>query len=82
MAEKLGGLTILGYLAGALILLVSLSAFVQLKILSGIFYAFAGALITPIIFHTITKNTTLPLTRGARVVMAIVFIAIAGFFYW
>ena len=82
MAEKIGGWTILGYLVGPLMLLAGLSAFIQLKIFSGIFYVSAGVLITPVTFHNITKNSSIALTKGARVVLAIVFIAIAGAFYW
>ncbi|MDD3083983.1 MAG: hypothetical protein PHP82_03100 [Candidatus ainarchaeum sp.] len=42
----------------------------------------AAILITPIVFNTLTKNNPTPLTRGARIAVAIIFIAIAGIFYW
>jgi len=82
MVKELNGLTILGYIFGVLILLAGIGSLIQLKVLTGFFYIIAGGLITPIIFHTLTKKSTLPLSRGARVVVAIVFIALGGIFYW
>ncbi len=82
MVRELNGLTILGYIFGVLILLAGIGSFIQLKVLTGVFYIIAGGLITPVLFHTLAKNSTLPLSKGARVVVAIVLIAVGGVFYW
>ena len=80
MVNQLSGWSIAGYIVGFLFLLVGVSEIVQLKILAGIFFLVAGALITPIIYHNmyVTKKYNVHLSRGARVILALICLFLAG----